>query len=596
MALSDTRIHQIELLLTLDYLLNYTDESNPATQIDICEHARKYGLKFDKNAKKGNQVRRQRIGECLKFLRQISDEFTDDIPFVLETTDSGKYYIEQRHGLNESQVAKVLAAISNDKYTKDEDVGFLVDRILDAFSTSEENRKNIDIEYKGLLRGGKKYDKETVRKINLIEKAYRTGKMIKIKYRVINPNNKKATDYIFWYRVYLIKEFHNKPYAFLFPIGQINADEKNGRLALYNAYIFEPIEEIDVVKDLERNVLCDDLDEHRDFNKLFRQKCPDLAKRYGTIDEMLREKILPNGGKTCIVSFYFDLELKDILKRSFEDFFSESFRYQETNTIVGIENHIKDILGQMDNWEIVAEDTKKNERPKYGLMNISVDNNSFKSWLLSDPHGDGKACISDLITIIKPQSLNEELAEYHYSKLMKKAEYLKGSFKADLVRTINDDFYVENDITMQLDHSLDTKQNVMISGPSGIGKTAIVKSWLKHNKDKVNGYYIDCAYIHEHHTDRHEKNGLTLFGQVFSSRTIDYMAASPHTVIVADNYHLLKGNLKNHILLLCDGYVVDNKEENGLKKLNNLEFVCLIETKNAQEITEISELRKSTKI
>ena len=61
MAHSDTRIHQIELLLTLDYLLNYTDEFNPATQIDICEHARKYGLKFDKNAKTGNQVRRQRI-------------------------------------------------------------------------------------------------------------------------------------------------------------------------------------------------------------------------------------------------------------------------------------------------------------------------------------------------------------------------------------------------------------------------------------------------------------------------------------------------------------------------------------------------------
>ena len=118
MAHSDTRIHQIELLLTLDYLLNYTDEFNPATQIDICEHARKYGLKFDKNAKTGNQVRRQRISECLKFLRQITDEFTDDVPFVLETTDSGKYYIEQRHGLNESQVAKILAAISNDKYTK----------------------------------------------------------------------------------------------------------------------------------------------------------------------------------------------------------------------------------------------------------------------------------------------------------------------------------------------------------------------------------------------------------------------------------------------------------------------------------------------
>ena len=40
MALSDTKIHQIELLITLDYLLNYTDEDHPATQIDICEYGK----------------------------------------------------------------------------------------------------------------------------------------------------------------------------------------------------------------------------------------------------------------------------------------------------------------------------------------------------------------------------------------------------------------------------------------------------------------------------------------------------------------------------------------------------------------------------
>ena len=279
MALSDTKIHQIELLLTLDYLLNYTDEFNPATQIDICEHARKYGLKFDKNAKTGNQVRRQRIGECLKFLRQITDDFTDDVPFVLETTDSGKYYIEQRHGLNESQVAKILAAISNDKYTKDEDVNFLIDRILSAFSTSEENRRIIDSEYKRLLRGGKKFDKETIRKINLIERAYREGKMIMIKESITDPDNKKVVDYYLWYRVYLIKEFHNKPYAFMFPIGQINVDEKIGRLQFFDV-IYKPIEEIDVVNDSERNVLCDDFDEHRDFEELFRRKCPIQARKY----------------------------------------------------------------------------------------------------------------------------------------------------------------------------------------------------------------------------------------------------------------------------------------------------------------------------
>ena len=413
MAFSDTKIHQIELLLTLDYLLNYTDEFNPATQIDICEHARKYGLKFDKNAKTGNQVRRQRIGECLKFLRQITNDFTDDIPFVLETTNSGKYYIEQRHGLNESQVAKILAAISNDKYTKDEDVNFLIDRILSAFSTSEENRRIIDSEYKRLLRGGKKYDKETIRKINLVDKAYREGKMIKIKFSVTDSNNKKVMDYFFWYRVYLIKEFHNKPYAFMLPIGQIDVNEKTGRLLFFNGYLFEPIEKIDVVNASERNALCDDLDEHRSFEELFRKHCPNQARKYGTIDKMLEQKILPNGGKTYIVSFCFNLGLKDILRRSFEEFFSESFRYQETNMIAGI-----------DNRENATKDLQRNEYPKYGLVNISVDNKSFKSWLLSDPHGNGSVCIADMIHIIKPLSLNEDLANYFSEKLLKRIDYL----------------------------------------------------------------------------------------------------------------------------------------------------------------------------
>ena len=436
MALSDTKIHQIELLLTLDYLLNHTDEFNPATQIDICEHARKYGLKFDKNAKTGNQVRRQRIGECLKFLKQISDDFTSDVPFVLETTGSGKYYIEQRHGLNESQVAKILAAISNDKYTKDEDVNFLIDRILSAFSTSEENRGIINSEYKKLVRGGKKYDKETIRKINLIERAYREGKMIKIKQSIIDPNNKKAVNYFFWYRVYLIKEFHNKPYAFMLPIGQINVDERAGELLFYKGYLFEAIEEIDIANGPERSVLCDDLDEHRDFERLFRLKCPNQARKYGTIDNMLEQSILPHGGQTYVVSFSFNLGLKDILKRSFEEFFSENFRYRETNTVTGAENQIKDDANSIDNQPIMMDETRRSGHLKYGLACISVDNGSFMSWLLSCPYGIGGVCVADMVTIIKPVSLNKNLANYFSEELLKRVTYLEDSPKRRLITAI----------------------------------------------------------------------------------------------------------------------------------------------------------------
>ena len=438
MALSDTKIHHIELLLTLDYLLNHTDEFNPATQIDICEHAKNYGLKFDKNAKAGNQVRRQRISECLKFLKQITNDFPDAFPFVLETTDSRKYYIEQRHGLNEDQVAKILAAISNDKYTKDEDVNFLIDRVLSAFSTSAENRHIISNKYKSLLVGGKRYSKEVLRKTFLIEKAYRESKLIKIKSSGLDAKTKKIVNRLFWYRVYLIKEYRHKLYALMFPIGEINADIKKERLYFSNYYIFDSIENIDVVNDSEKNVLCNDFDEHRDFEKIFQQKCSNQAKKYGTIDNMLKQSILPNGGNISIVSFSFNLGLLDILKRSFEEFFSESLRYQEMDIPEESKNKKQaEPLTYSFNWRIkYIEDTKK-ACPKYGLVNISVDEKSFKSWLLSDPFGDGNACIADMVTIIKPTSLNKELAMFYFDQLRKRREYLTRGQILYLAKTLD---------------------------------------------------------------------------------------------------------------------------------------------------------------
>ena len=130
------------------------------------------------------------------------------------------------------------------------------------------------------------------------------------------------------------------------------------------------------------------------------------------------------------------MDLKDILRRSFEDFFSEDFHYQKTNIVSALEKQVKDLTGRMDNLIIVTEEPKKRSLPKYGLANISVDANSFKSWLLSDPHGDGNACIADMLTIIKPTSLNEELAEYSYYQLLNKTKYLRDNLKKNLVRAL----------------------------------------------------------------------------------------------------------------------------------------------------------------
>lgn len=145
---------------------------------------------------------------------------------------------------------------------------------------------------------------------------------------------------------------------------------------------------------------------------------------------------------------------------------------------------------------------------------------------------------------------------------------------------MSEDFYIENEYTKELDKSLITKENLMLTGPTGVGKTAIVKSWLNHNKDKINGYYIDAATISNCGSEILQKDDLTLIGQIFSSETIDLLTLLSNLVIVVDNYHLISKSVKEHIMLLCDGYVVDFRQQNDFKKINNIEFVCLIKTTN----------------
>lgn len=403
--------HYRELLITLDYLLNHTDENNPATTIGICEYASEvYSLKFNKDTLTGNDIDRRRIGKLLDYLNSFSVE--NEIPFVLEKTRGGKYYVEQKNYLDEKQLLLLLAAVKNDKYTRELDTDFLVDRLLDVFGTSEEKRDDLKLRLQKLVKGVKKIDKSTMVKIKYIEQAYQTGKMIKIKERITDVKRKIRIVYDLWYRVYMIKEFKNKLYAFLLPV-----DTKDIRYI--NNYIFKPIEDLDIPTDNKETVLEDDYEKNRDFNALFRLTNPSLAKKYETLDNMIESTLLPQGGKAYIVSFYFNLALKDILKKSFESFFSEEFRYQETNNINGIEKNIKGSSQNMDYWVVVAEESKENSKPTHGLVNISVDNHAFKSWLLSDPHGEGTMCIADMITIIKPLSIKSELGRYHAKHLSK---------------------------------------------------------------------------------------------------------------------------------------------------------------------------------
>lgn len=140
--------------------------------------------------------------------------------------------------------------------------------------------------------------------------------------------------------------------------------------------------------------------------------------------------------------------------------------------------------------------------------------------------------------------------------------------------------YIECELTEQLDNSLKNKEDLEVSGPTGTGKTAIVNSWLNHNKDKINFMYFDGATLKDCKGELIPVRDLILSGQLFSSDEVDELCSLPNLVVVVDNYHLASSNVKQHIKLLKRfGCVIDQRDsKNVLKKLDNLEFVCTIET------------------
>lgn len=411
-----------ELLITLDYLLTQTDEKHPARTVDICKYAsEKYGLAYnaESNSMEGNEIDRRRIGKCLNFLKEFSD--ANGLPFKMVYVEGGKkYFVKERQNLKEKDLAKIIAAIQNDKYTKDSDVNYLVENILNACATTNYHKKKIKNECDHLLYKTKKLDPATLEKIRLIEKAYQEQKTILTLPRVFDEETNRSITYEVLNRVYLIKEFNHKLHALLIPVAYPNANDEIGKLKLKMDCQFQDIERIPIPSGNERDILFED--DERDFDELFKQQQPKLAAKYGTLDEMVGNVLLPKSGEARMVTFNFRLSLLSVLKNSFEQFFNEELRYQLIRTTPELDESIIRVANEIKNCIVVGEEPVN--EPTHGLVNVLVDIKAFQTWLLSNPYGDGDRTVGDLITVIRPFSINRYLATYYCDKLINFCDYL----------------------------------------------------------------------------------------------------------------------------------------------------------------------------
>lgn len=423
---NDTVIHRIELLLTLDYLLNYTDADHPATQQDICRHARNFGLKYE-GGKPGDDVKRQRIGDCLQWLQSLSNKFknTDKIPFIINSTESGKFYIEEKNHLKKEEIIKILAAIENDKYTKEDDANSLINKLLDVL-TNKRNREFYLNELENENKKVRKYTDSTNRNIKLISKAFKENKCILITrsyFGKVTDENKNNASFIsnnednpnvrFGYikedifcRVYKIEEFDNKPYALLIPINQ-------------RGIVFEPISHLNIPRLPLRELLIEDETDDNRLDELFKDNNRLLSSRYESLETYLDEQIMPEGGPAFKTSFYFLYRYFKEVKRSFEEYFAKELPVIKCNSFKVNTSQINrgkalELPHEVDKYAIECEKCNDDEKhPKYGVVNITINRNAFISWLFHNPN------IIDIVRVISPNSINYFLAHRYEALAMK---------------------------------------------------------------------------------------------------------------------------------------------------------------------------------
>ncbi len=381
MERTDSNIHRMELLITLDYLLNYSNEANPAKQASIVEYALN---KYDYKAK------RQRISDTLYFLEDFSKDY--NLPFSLKTTTGGKYYVDIRHGVDNTKLIELIQALKNDKYFNENDKDYYINILLNTFSNNIDKASILDS-----IKTSKIRSQKTIfnRKLEVVKKALQEDKLLKLEYKIYKNENEYEI-YEVYSRVYKIIEYSNRPYALIIPI-------KTKPIKFLTNTLLKPIDELEIpIKKSDREILIED--EARDLDKLFRTLYPEIFTYYSSVDDYIEKTLMPKSGKMIKVTFYFQTILLDTIRKSFFNYFNEVLSYK----IIKTDELIKEYNVKPN---LIKEDIV--------LVSMTIDYNAFLSWGFTDPHNEGLVNIFDMIDIISPNNINETIKKRYLSHLKK---------------------------------------------------------------------------------------------------------------------------------------------------------------------------------
>ena len=117
---------RMEMLIVMEYLKeNAYDKEHATTQAEIIKFA---------NEKYNTNIRRDRVGQILIHLEQISNEMPELLPFTIKSVDYNKikkYYVPQRM-FKESDIVDIVSSLDSNDYLVKSKANLLANKFLDV--------------------------------------------------------------------------------------------------------------------------------------------------------------------------------------------------------------------------------------------------------------------------------------------------------------------------------------------------------------------------------------------------------------------------------------------------------------------------------
>ncbi len=118
-----------------------------------------------------------------------------------------------------------------------------------------------------------------------------------------------------------------------------------------------------------------------------------------------------------------------------------------------------------------------------------------------------------------------------------------------------------------------TPINIMISGPTGVGKTARIKSWADDHLD-INFVVFNAAILR---VNKIVSDGIE-YDVVFSSDEIDRICKG-NTVVFIDNYQYIESSVEHELNKFFDTRsLVDPRTPEGIRIAGNVLFAVVATT------------------